>query len=57
MMHNINDLSILLHEKSYWNKNKSRSVIFDVNDEIMSNFFKIIRDRYYSQSFCGNAEF
>jgi hypothetical protein len=46
MMHNINDLSILLHEKSYWNKNKSRSVIFDMNDEIVSNFFKIIRDRW-----------
>ena len=46
MMENINDLSILLHEKSYWNKNKSRSVIFDVNDEIVSNFFKIMRDRW-----------
>ena len=46
MMHNINDLSILLHEKSYWNKNKSRSVIFNMNDEIVSNFFKIMRDRW-----------
>ena len=46
VMENINDLSILLHEKSYWNKNKSRSVIFDVNDEIVSNFFKILRDRW-----------
>jgi hypothetical protein len=46
MMHNINDLSILLHEKSYWSKNSSRSVIFNVNDEIVANFFKIMRDRY-----------
>jgi GDSL-like Lipase/Acylhydrolase family len=46
MMHNINDLSILLHEKSYWSKNFSRSVIFNINDEIVSNYFKIIRDRY-----------
>lgn len=46
IMENINDLSILLHEKSYWNKNKSRSIIFDVNDEIVSNFFKIMRDRW-----------
>ena len=46
MMHNINDISILLYEKSYWNKNKSRSVIFDMNDEIVSNFFRIMRDRW-----------
>jgi lysophospholipase L1-like esterase len=46
MMENINDISILLHEKSYWNKNKSRSVIFNVNDEIVSNFIKIMRDRW-----------
>jgi hypothetical protein len=45
MMHNINDLSILLHEKSYWHKNKGRSVIININDEIVSNFFKIMRDR------------
>jgi hypothetical protein len=25
MMHNINDLAILLHEDSYWNKNKYKS--------------------------------
>lgn len=46
MMENINDISILLHEKSYWNKNRSRSVIFNVNDEIVSNFIKIMRDRW-----------
>jgi hypothetical protein len=46
MMHNINDLSVLLHEKSYWNKNQSRSVIFDINEEIVSNFLKVMRDRW-----------
>lgn len=46
MMHNINDLVILLYEKSYWNNNSSRSVIIDMNDEIVSNFIKIMRDRY-----------
>jgi hypothetical protein len=46
MMHNINDLTILLYEKSYWNRNMSRSVIFDINHEIVANFFKIIRDRW-----------
>jgi hypothetical protein len=46
MLHNINDLVILLHESSYWNQNSSRSVIFDINKEIDANFYKIIRDRY-----------
>jgi hypothetical protein len=46
MMHNINDLAILMYEKSYWNRNLSRSVIFDINQEIVANFFKIIRDRW-----------
>lgn len=46
MMHNINDLTILLYEKSYWNRNLSRSVIFDINQDIVSNFFKIMRDRW-----------
>jgi hypothetical protein len=46
MMHNINDLSILLYEKSYWNKKSSRPVIMDINKEITSNYFKVIRDRW-----------
>ena len=46
MMHNINDLVILLYEHSYWHKNSARSVIIDINQEIVSNFFKILRDRY-----------
>lgn len=57
MMHNINDLSILLHEKSYWNKNKSRSVIFDMNDEIVSNFFRIMRDRWVPNLSAGMRDF
>ncbi len=46
MMHNINDLVILLYEKTYWNQNSNRSVIFDMNDEMVSNSFKVLRDRY-----------
>jgi hypothetical protein len=46
MLHNINDLSILLHEKSYWNKNSTRSVIININDKIVSDYFKVMRDRY-----------
>jgi hypothetical protein len=44
MMHNINDLVILLYEKSYWHKNSARSLIIDINKEV--NCFKVLRDRY-----------
>lgn len=44
MMHNNNDVAIMLYDKSYWNTNKTRRLIFDVNDYIVSNFFKITRD-------------
>ena len=46
MLHNINDLVVLLYESSYWNDKPSKSVIFDINKEIDANFYKIIRDRY-----------
>jgi len=46
MLHNINDLVVLLYESSYWNPNSSKPVIFDINKEIDANFFRIIRDRY-----------
>ncbi|MDD2902331.1 MAG: SGNH/GDSL hydrolase family protein [Syntrophales bacterium] len=46
MMHNINDLTILLYDKSYWKLNSARPVIFDINQEILANCFKIIRDRW-----------
>jgi hypothetical protein len=46
MLHNINDLVVLLYESSYWNPKSSKSVIFDINKEIDANFYKIIRDRY-----------
>ena len=45
MMHNNNDVAIMLYEKSYWNTNKTRRLIFDVNEYIVSNFFKITRDK------------
>ena len=46
MLHNINDLVVLLYESSYWNPKSSKPVIFDINKEIDANFYKIIRDRY-----------
>lgn len=46
MMHNNNDVAIMLYEKTYWNNSKTRRVIFDVNDYILNNYFKIIRDTY-----------
>jgi hypothetical protein len=45
LMHNINDLATLLYEKSYWSLNPPRAVIFDMNQEILSNCWKIMRDR------------
>jgi hypothetical protein len=44
MLENINDLVILLYEKSYWNRTE-RSVILDLNKEIMSTYPKLRRDR------------
>ena len=46
MLHNINDLVVLLYESSYWNPKSSKPIIFDINKEIDANFYKIIRDRY-----------
>jgi hypothetical protein len=46
MMHNINDMMILLYENSYWNKNSSRSVLLDMNKEIAINYFRMKRDKY-----------
>jgi hypothetical protein len=46
MLHNINDLVVLLYESSYWNPRSSKPIIFDINKEIDGNFYKIIRDRY-----------
>jgi hypothetical protein len=46
MLHNINDLVVLLYESSYWNTHSSKPVIFDINQEIVANFFKIMRDRW-----------
>ncbi len=46
MMHNNNDVAIMLYEKSYWNTNKTRRLIFDANEYILSNFFKITRDKF-----------
>jgi lysophospholipase L1-like esterase len=45
VMHNINDLTTLLYEKSYWSLNQPRAVIFDMNQEVLSNYWKIMRDK------------
>ena len=45
MMHNINDVTTLAYEHSYWNNNMSKSVIIDMNNEITANYFRIMRDR------------
>jgi hypothetical protein len=46
MMHNNNDVAIMLYEKTYWNNSPTRHVIFDMNEYILSDYFKIIRDKY-----------
>jgi hypothetical protein len=46
MLHNINDLVMLLYESSYWSTATSKPVIFDINREITANYFKIMRDRW-----------
>jgi lysophospholipase L1-like esterase len=45
MMHNINDVTTLVYERSYWNNNPSKSVIIDTNNEITTNYLRIMRDR------------
>ena len=45
MMHNINDVTTLVYERSYWNNNFSKSVIIDMNNEITTNYLRIMRDR------------
>ena len=46
MMHNNNDVAIMLYEKTYWNNSPTRRLIFDVNEYILNNFFKITRDKF-----------
>jgi hypothetical protein len=46
MMHNNNDVAVMLYEKTYWNNSPTRSIIFDINNYCLSNYFKIMRDRF-----------
>ena len=41
MMHNVNDLNVLLYENNYWNKNPNRSLLIVSNSNI-SNYLKRI---------------
>jgi lysophospholipase L1-like esterase len=36
----------MLYEKTYWNNSPTRCLIFDTNEYILNNFFKIIRDKF-----------
>jgi hypothetical protein len=45
MMHNINDVTTLVYENTYWNHNASKSVIIDMNNEITVNYLRIMRDK------------
>lgn len=57
MMHNINDMMILLYEDSYWNKNSSRSVLIDLDREIALNWFRMKRDKYIPYLAAGLRNF
>jgi len=46
IMHNNNDVAIMLYEKTYWNDSPTRRLIFDINEYILNNSFKIIRDKF-----------
>jgi hypothetical protein len=46
MLHNNNDVAIMLYEKSYWNNSPTRRLIYDTNEYILANFFKIMRDKF-----------
>jgi hypothetical protein len=46
IMHNNNDVAIMLYEKTYWNDSPTRCLIFDINEYILNNSFKIIRDKF-----------
>jgi hypothetical protein len=46
MMHNVNDLVILLYKKTYWNNHFSRSPLIDINKKLtVRNFLLYQRDR------------
>lgn len=60
MMHNINDLAVLLHEGTYWNDSPTRSLIFEdsfrhsfistsknLKDMLIPNLYIALRDAYY----------
>lgn len=51
LMHNINDLNLLIHEKSYHNNNKYRSLIIDKKDITQQNNFGSIILKEIAKSF------
>lgn len=46
LMHNINDLSVLLHEGSYWNQNEYRSTLINEDHSIKSQIKNLLPNSY-----------
>lgn len=46
LMHNINDLSVLLHEKTYWNANEHRSLLIDEDRSIKALIKQLLPNSY-----------
>jgi lysophospholipase L1-like esterase len=57
VMHNINDLATLVYEKSYWKLHQPRAVIFDINHEVLNNYWRIKRDRLFPHLAAALREF
>jgi hypothetical protein len=52
MMHNVNDLNVLLYENTYWNHNPYRSPIVEDNPSLVKQF-KEIRDLLIPYTYAG----
>ncbi len=46
LMHNINDLSVLLHERSYWNSNQNRSLLVEEERSIKALINQVLPNSY-----------
>jgi hypothetical protein len=57
MMHNANDLAILLHDQMYWNDDSSRPTVIDMNKEIAQNSIRYFRDKWIPHLAAAMREF
>lgn len=46
LMHNINDLSVLLHEKTYWNNNEYRSLLIEEDRSLKAIVKQLLPNTY-----------